>query len=137
MGLPVVTAADPLLISTKEFAMAQRTQVLLIDDLDGSEADETVTFGLDGSAYEIDLSEKNAARLRDSLASYVAHSRKAALLRGGNGRRRPAGRVSSSARETAGAETADIRAWARSNGYTVNDRGRIAADFLDAYRAAH
>ena len=61
--------------------MAQRTQVLLIDDLDGSSADETVAFGLDGSAYEIDLSAKNANQLRKSLASYVSSGRKSSLIR--------------------------------------------------------
>ncbi len=113
--------------------MAQRTQVLLIDDLDGSDAEETITFGVDGSTYEIDLSEKNATRLRESLANYVAHGRKAALIRS-NGRRR-AGR--NGATTPAGTDTADIRAWARDNGYAVNERGRIAAEVLDAYRAAH
>jgi hypothetical protein len=113
--------------------MAQRTQVLLIDDLDGSSADETVAFGLDGSAYEIDLSAKNANQLRKSLASYVARSRKSALIRG-NARRRG----SSAATATASiVDTADVRSWARSNGYAVNDRGRLAADVVDAFRAAH
>jgi hypothetical protein len=110
--------------------MAQRTQVLLIDDLDGSSADETVAFGLDGSAYEIDLSSKNANQLRKSLASYVASGRKSALIRGGARRRSAAG--------TGGiADTADVRSWARSNGYAVNDRGRLSAEVVDAYRAAH
>jgi hypothetical protein len=108
--------------------MTQRTQVLLIDDLDGSSADETVDFGLDGSAYEIDLSSKNAAQLRDALANYVAHSRKAGVIRS-TGRRRP--------KHYAGVNTADVRSWARSNGYSVNHRGRISTEVLDAYRYAH
>jgi Lsr2 len=108
--------------------MAQRTQVLLIDDLDGSSADETVAFGLDGSAYEIDLSAKNANQLRKSLASYVAHGRKSALIRGNARRRSGAATI---------ADTADVRSWARDNGYAVNDRGRLAAEVVDAYRAAH
>jgi hypothetical protein len=111
--------------------MAQRTQVLLIDDLDGSSADETVAFGLDGSAYEIDLSAKNANQLRKSLASYVAHGRKSALIRG-NARRRNGLAATASI-----VDTADVRSWARSNGYAVNDRGRLAAEVVDAYRAAH
>lgn len=106
--------------------MAQRTQVLLIDDLDGSSADETVAFGLDGSAYEIDLSAKNANQLRKQLAHYVAKGRKSALVRG-NARRRAGGI----------ADTADVRSWARDNGYAVNDRGRLAAEIVEAYRAAH
>jgi hypothetical protein len=108
--------------------MAQRTQVLLIDDLDGSSASETVGFGLDGSAYEIDLSAKNAGLLRDSLANYVAHGRKSGGIRA-NGHRRPA--------RSAGSNTGDVRAWARGNGYSVNDRGRISTEVLDAYNAAH
>lgn len=111
--------------------MAQRTQVLLIDDLDGGTADETVAFGLDGSVYEIDLSEKNATRLRESLADYVAHSRKASLIRT-NARRRAAG-----SRISSGPDTADVRSWARSNGYAVNERGRISSEVMEAYRAAH
>ena len=108
--------------------MAQRTQVLLIDDLDGSSATETVDFGLDGSAYEIDLSAANATRLRESLASYVAHSRRSGAV-GAAGRRRPPRVVTHN--------TGDIRSWARSNGYAVNDRGRISTEVLDAYSAAH
>lgn len=110
--------------------MAQRTHVLLIDDLDGGSADETVAFGLDGSAYEIDLSSKNAEQLREQLADYVAHGRKAGLIRAGRrGRLVP--------RPSADVDTADVRAWARSNGYDVNERGRISATVLDAYRSAH
>jgi hypothetical protein len=107
--------------------MTQRTQVLLIDDLDGSSADETVGFGLDGSSYEIDLSTKNAGRLRDALAEYVAHGRKSRVIRGGALRR---------STRSAGANSTDVRAWARSNGYSVNDRGRISTEVLDAYKAA-
>jgi hypothetical protein len=110
--------------------MAQRTQVLLIDDLDGAAAAETVAFGLDGSTYEIDLSEKNATQLRESLADYVAHGRKAALIRT-NSLRRTASHISS------GPDTADVRSWARSAGYAVNERGRIASEVMEAYRAAH
>jgi hypothetical protein len=115
--------------------MAQRTQVLLIDDLDGSAAEETVTFGLDGSAYEIDLSAENASQLRDVLADYVANGRKASLIRTGARRTRAA--VSAPARGASAPDTADVRSWARSNGYSVNDRGRLAADIVEAYQAAH
>jgi Lsr2 len=108
--------------------MTQRTQVLLIDDLDGSSADETVAFGLDGSSYEIDLSSKNASQLRETLANYVAHGRKLGAIRS-NGRRRPA--------RTSGADTSAVREWARGNGYAVNDRGRISTEVLDAFAAAH
>jgi hypothetical protein len=108
--------------------MAQRTQVLLIDDLDGSSANETVDFGLDGSAYEIDLSAKNAGRLRDALANYVARGRKSGAVRT-IGRRR-------AARSPSG-NTVDVRVWARGNGYSVNDRGRLSTEVLAAYNAAH
>jgi hypothetical protein len=107
--------------------MTQRTQVLLFDDLDGSSADETVGFALDGRAYEIDLSSSNARRLRDALALYVAHGRKAGVIR--SSARRRSG--------TSGAGTVDVRDWARSNGYAVNDRGRISTEVLAAYQAAH
>jgi hypothetical protein len=110
--------------------MAQRTQVLLIDDIDGTTAEETVTFGLDGAAYEIDLSSSNAGNLRKSLADYVANARRAS---GSRLRRRGAARAASAG---SGLDTAAVRSWARENGYTVNDRGRIAAEVLDAYRAA-
>jgi hypothetical protein len=112
--------------------MAQRTQVLLIDDLDGSSADETLNFGLDGAAYEIDLSADNAGLLRKALADYVAAGRRASSSRL-NSRRRPFAR---SPQTASAADIASVRAWARENGYSVNDRGRIAADLLEAYEAA-
>jgi hypothetical protein len=94
--------------------MAQKVQVLLVDDLDGSEATETVAFGLDGASYEIDLSSGNAGKLRKELAHYVEHARKA-------GRER----------------SAQIRAWAKQRGYKVNERGRIPANIVAEYEAAH
>lgn len=110
--------------------MAQRVNVVLVDDLDGSDADETVVFGLDGRSYEIDLSTKNAGKLRDALALYVGHAR-------GSGRaKRASGRAAS--RSAKGAATAsDIRAWARDNGWDVPDRGRVAGEVREAYDAAH
>jgi hypothetical protein len=108
--------------------MAQKVQVLLVDDIDGSEATETVSFGLDGVAYEIDLSSGNAGQLRNELAQYVDHARKSgtAQLR----RRRP--------RNGAGREhSARIREWARAQGEKVNERGRIPADIVAKYEAAH
>ena len=108
--------------------MAQKVNIVLVDDIDGSEADETVSFALDGSSYEIDLSGANAAGLREALASYVGHARKV-------GGRRPAGRRGSAA--TTGVAAKDVRAWARGNGYDLPDRGRIPADVQAAYAAAH
>jgi hypothetical protein len=107
--------------------MAQKVQVLLVDDLDGSEATETVTFGLDGVPYEIDLSSGNASRLRNELAMYVEHARKASAL---SRRRR--------ARTGPGRErSAQIREWAKARGFKVNERGRIPANIVAEYEAAH
>ncbi len=108
--------------------MAQRVQVVLEDDLDGGKADETVTFGLDGTSYEIDLSKKNAAKLRDSLAQYVGAGRKVSGRRPAGGRGRGRGR--------AGSDSADIRAWAKEQGYEVSERGRISAEIRAAYNDA-
>ena len=108
--------------------MAQKIHIVLEDDLDGSEATETVTFGLDGTTYEIDLNDKNAAKLRDALAGYVGHGRKV-----GSAPRR--GRKA--AASTGGTSAKEIRDWARSNGYDVPERGRVSADVRAAYEAAN
>jgi hypothetical protein len=109
--------------------MAQKVTVLLVDDIDGGPADETVSFSLDGVSYEIDLSTKNAASFRDSLAQYVGTARKA----GGRG----SGRSSGRRRASGDNKTAQIREWARANGHQVNERGRIPATVADAYNKAH
>lgn len=107
--------------------MASKTLVLLEDDLHGGKADETVLFGLDGKLYEIDLNEKNANRLRATLAQYVAAGR----------RGRAAGARGSVRGATAGSQdVAAIRSWAIEQGYEVSARGRIAAGIRDAYAAA-
>ena len=109
--------------------MAQKVQVILVDDIDGGSADETVSFSLDGVSYEIDLSTKNAAAFRDSLAQYVGTARKVGGRSSGRtGRRRSAGGDN---------RTAQIREWARANGQKVNDRGRISATVVEAYDKAH
>ena len=110
--------------------MAQKHIVQLIDDLDGVDAQETVSFSLDGTRYEIDLSEDNAARLRDSLAVYIANARRSARYGGpsSNGRR-----THRADRE----QTAAIREWARSNGFRIGDKGRIPSSVLEAYHNAH
>jgi hypothetical protein len=112
--------------------MAQRVEVILVDDVDGGAATETVTFALDGVSYEIDLSDKNAKSLRDDLAKWTGHARRA----GSSGGRRAGGRRSSggTARRT---DLAAVREWARANGYEVSDRGRISADVQAAYDKAH
>ncbi len=107
--------------------MAQKVNIVLIDDIDGSDAVETVTFGLDGTSYEIDLNKKNAAALRDALAGYVGNARKVTASR--RGRRSTAAALGPSARE--------VRDWARSNGFKVPDRGRIPADVREAFDKAN
>jgi hypothetical protein len=110
--------------------VAQKVQVLLVDDLDGGEADETVTFALDGKTYEIDLTTANAEKLRGLLEPYVKNGRRTGgRASGGRGR----GRSSSSSSQ----DTAQIRAWAKANGYEVNDRGRVPASIREAYEKAN
>lgn len=106
--------------------MAQRIVYRLEDDLDNSEAAETIVFGLDSVSYEIDLSEGNAAKLRDLLAPYVAAGRRV------GGRRKAAGR-----RRAGNNSATEIRAWANENGYTVSTRGRVPAEVREAYERAH
>jgi hypothetical protein len=106
--------------------MAQKVNIVLIDDIDQSDAEETVTFGLDGKEFAIDLNKKNARSLRDALAPYVAHARPVT-----RGSRR------SSVRAASGAAPSEIRAWARENGFDVPERGRVAAEVREAYAAAH
>lgn len=105
--------------------MAKRVSIVLTDDLDGGDAAETVTFGLDGSSYEIDLSSENAARLRGALQPFVGGARKT------GGRVRSArGRSGASGNATA------IRAWAQEQGLNVSARGRVRAEVRAAYEAA-
>jgi Lsr2 len=115
--------------------MAQKVNIVLVDDLDGSEAAETVTFGLDGTSYEIDLNEGNASALREVLAGYVGHARK---VSGGGSRRTSSSRRSSSSSTNGSASnTRAVREWAKENGYEVSERGRISADVQQAYDAAN
>ena len=137
--------------------MAQQVNVKFVDDLDGSDAAGTVVFELDGRAYEIDLSDHNAARLRESLASFIAAARKSGGSAAGTRRvHKPAPKMTApkmtapkmtapKMTATAGLhsqplareQTAAIRAWARQNGHKVSDRGRIAKTVVDAFQAAH
>jgi len=114
--------------------VAQKTTVQLVDDIDGSVAAETVAFGLDGSSYEIDLSEEHSTALRDALAPYVGAARRTTAGPGRRGGpRRASGSTSTSDRQ----RTAEIRAWARDQGMEVNERGRIPSKVIEAYEAAH
>ncbi|MGR3936102.1 MULTISPECIES: Lsr2 family protein [Streptomyces] len=110
--------------------MAQKVQVLLVDDLDGGEADETVTFALDGKSYEIDLNTANADKLRDALEPFTKGGRR-------TGGRASGGRGKARAASGGSQDTAKIRAWAKENGYEVNDRGRVPATVREAYEKAN
>lgn len=114
--------------------MAQRVNIVLVDDIDGSDAAETVSFGLDGVQYDIDLSEGNADKLRELLAPYVGHGRRSGgRRRGGSG----TARANGANRASGGPTAAEIRAWARENGHDVPERGRVSAEVREAYDAAH
>jgi hypothetical protein len=106
--------------------VAQKVQTFFVDDIDGSEAEGTVRFGLDGTDYEIDLNVTHAEQLHRTLAPYLAHARKTAgARRSGRGRR--------GARS---ADTQKVREWAREQGIDIKERGRIPASVMDQYRQA-
>jgi hypothetical protein len=105
--------------------VAKQAIVTLVDDLDGGSAAETVRFGIDGQDFEIDLSPKNAARLRKQFAPFIERGRPA-----GPGARRPR-RTAASRRRSR-----DIRAWAVEHGIELSERGRIPASVVDRYQAA-
>lgn len=113
--------------------MAQKVHVQLIDDVSGEPADETVRFEIDGVSYEIDLTEVNAARLRETLGEWVNHGRRV----GGRRRTRTSTSTSTSDKSARRADLAQIRAWAREAGHEISDRGRIATSIVEAYDAAH
>lgn len=104
--------------------MAQRVQVILIDDITGGDASETVNFSLDNVSYEIDLSADNAAQLRKDFEKWV------------NAGRRVSSRRASSSRARTN-DSAKVRAWAKDNGYEVSERGRISAEIREAYSKAN
>ncbi|MGP5219578.1 MULTISPECIES: histone-like nucleoid-structuring protein Lsr2 [Micrococcaceae] len=97
--------------------MARKVEITLIDDLDGSTANETVHFGLDGSHYEIDLGDANASTLREALAPFIARARRSIAY--------------------SASEAPAIRAWAAENGFKVSERGRLHSEVIDAYREVH
>jgi nucleoid-associated protein Lsr2 len=107
----------------KEGVMAQRVEVILEDDIDGSPADETVRFALNGTQYEIDLSSENAQALRSSLGRYIEHARKAASVP----------RQTRSPRKRT--DTSAVRAWAKERGMEISERGRIPASVMKEYEA--
>ncbi|GAA2027521.1 Lsr2 family protein [Pseudokineococcus marinus] len=115
--------------------MAQKTQIILTDDIDGGEATQTVTFAFQGTSYEIDLNDEHAALIEESFSEWITNARKT------TGRSSAAGGAparSSSTRASSGPKRTDldaVRAWARDNGHTVSDRGRVSNKILEAYDA--
>ena len=107
--------------------MAQKIQVLFIDDLDGGEAAGTVRFGLDGTDYEIDLSTAHSDELRNALQQYITHGRRT----GGMARR-----AARSRRGSDGVDNARVREWAKGQGIEIKDRGRVPASVVEQYKTA-
>ena len=110
--------------------MAKQTTVVMVDDLDGSQATEQVEFGVDGTSYEIDLSAANSAKLREALAPFISAAR------------RPGGRRSPSAPSPARpasdrVQNQAIREWAAAHGMKISERGRIPSNVLEAYHSNH
>ena len=110
--------------------VAQKIQTLFIDDIDGSEAEGTVRFALDGAEYEIDLNAKHAEALRKALARYVDAARRSS----GGTARRPA--RSGRRAAASGLNTTEVREWAKAQGIEVKDRGRVPAELVVRFRAA-
>lgn len=113
--------------------MARKVVVTLIDDFDGtSVAEETVTFEIDGAAYEIDLSAANAATLREAFAQWAPYARRTGRIK--SAARRPVQTAAGTAPRRL--DLGAIRAWASENGYPVSARGRISAEVVTAYEKA-
>ena len=104
--------------------MSSKVVVLLEDDVDGTRADETIEFGIDGTTYAIDLNDQNAKKLRGALDGYVSKARKVS------------GRRSTSRKASSGVDLRAVRAWAASNGVELANRGRVPASVLEQFRAA-
>ncbi len=116
--------------------MAQRVQVLLVDDITGEEVKDdgsTVNFAVDGVEYEIDLNEKNLGKFRESMKFYTDHGRRT----GGRKQRGTVGSSAGGSTKTDPSQLAAIREWGRGNGYKVSDRGRVSQEIKDAFEAAH
>ncbi|MFC7650438.1 histone-like nucleoid-structuring protein Lsr2 [Streptosporangium lutulentum] len=113
--------------------MVRWIREILIDDLDGGEAHETVRFAIDSTSYEIDLHEATAQKLRELLAPFMASARRSS---GDTVSRRRRG-SDSSTRTLPREKSSDIRTWAKAHGLSVSERGRIAAKVVEQYEAAH
>ncbi|MFE7721886.1 Lsr2 family protein [Nocardia rhizosphaerihabitans] len=115
--------------------MARKVVVTLVDDFDGtSRADETVTFAIDGAAYDIDLSEANATTLREWFQQWIPHARRTGSIKSLNGRKSLTRTPATGSRRSN--DLTAVRAWATENGYAVSARGRIAAEIITAYEKA-
>ncbi|TDP33177.1 histone-like nucleoid-structuring protein Lsr2 [Nocardia ignorata] len=115
--------------------MARKVVVTLVDDYDGtSTAEETVTFGIDGHTYEIDLSETNATKLRNTFEQWTPYARRTSRTKTSNTRRHAT--TTPATRTGRRTDLAAIRAWAIENGHTVSTRGRIATEIITAYDEA-
>jgi hypothetical protein len=110
--------------------MAQKVQTLFIDDLDGTEAEGSVQFGLDGTDYEIDLNSEHAEELRSALSRYVSAARRV------SGTGRPPGRPGRRSASTTDVDTKDVRKWAKDQGIELKDRGRVPTSVVAKFRAA-
>jgi hypothetical protein len=111
--------------------MAKQTTVTLVDDLDGSEAEEQIEFAMDGKGYEIDLSAANSARLRTALEPFISAARR-------TGGRRRSGAAAAPARPSTDREQNQaIREWAQAQGMKISERGRIPSNVLEAYHQSH
>jgi hypothetical protein len=108
--------------------MVRNVSVVITDDLDGSPGAVTVTFGVDGVGYEIDLGQPNRDRLAGSLAPFIAAGRRVS-----RGSRRGTSGPARGPRP----DRAAVRAWARQAGLAVSERGRISAEVMSQYEAAH
>jgi hypothetical protein len=104
--------------------MSSKVIVLLEDDVDGTKADETIEFGIDGTTYNIDLSDSNAQKLRGALDGYISKARKVS------------GKRSGGRKVSIGVDLKAVRAWAKSNGVEISDRGRVSQNVLEQYQAA-
>lgn len=118
--------------------MARRIVHQLVDDIDGTLLEvgegETVLFSVDGVAYEIDLTDENAAALRGALDRYIKAARTVSSARATSSASSSGGRKR---RRSGQQDYSDVREWAKKNGYQVSDRGRVPASVLEAYEAAH
>jgi hypothetical protein len=104
--------------------MSSKVIVLLEDDVDGTKADETIEFGIDGTTYNIDLSDSNAEKLRGALDGYISKARKVS------------GKRSGGRKVSIGVDLKAVRAWAKSNGVEISKRGRVSQNVLEQYQAA-